>query len=258
MLNLLAIFSKDVRSYFFSMTAYTVITTFLVLSGFFFSSAVSYFSLYSFQLSTQPHLAAQGLNLTEAVISNLFFNFSVILLLMIPILTMRVLAEEQRQGTFELLLTYPISEFEVVLGKFFAALFVLAVMVIPTFIYLLLLKKVGGSFEWEVVVTGFLGIFLLGMAFLSFGVFASSLSDNQLISAVMTFGFLLFLWILAWLTEFLPPLAGRWVHELSLIRHIEDFFRGVIELKHVIFYILFTLFFLVLTVWRLETRRWVR
>ncbi len=258
MSNILSIFSKDTKSYFFSMIAYAVIATFLVLSGFFFSSAVSYFSFYSFQLSAQPYLSAQGLNLTEAVIGNLFFNFSVVLLLMIPILTMRTLAEEQKQGTFELLLTYPVNEFQVVLGKFLAAFFVFTVMIAPTFLYLLILRKVGGDFEWGVVLSGFLGQVLLGVAFISFGVFASSLSENQLISAVLTFGFLLLLWIIAWLAEFLPPDASRWINGFSLTRHAEDFFKGIIELKHLVFYLLFTIFFLFLTVWRLQTRKWVR
>lgn len=240
------------------MTAYSVITIFLILTGFFFSTAVSYFSFYSYQLSAQPYLAQQGLSLTEAVITNLFFNFSVILLLMIPLLTMRLIAEEQKQGTFELLLTFPVREAEVILGKFLAVLAVFGVMLIPVAGQLYLLYSVGGQFEWGVVASAFAGIFLLGTAFLAFGLFASSLSDNQLISAVITFGFLLLLWMIAWVAELLPPDATGWINELSLIRHAEGFFKGIVELKHIAFYLLFTGFFLTLTVWRVETRRWVR
>lgn len=258
MINTLAIFSKDVRSYFSSMTAYVVITVFLGLSGFFFSAAVSYFSFYSIQLSAQPYMAAQGLNLTEAVIGNLFFNFSVILLLMMPLLSMRVLSEEYRQGTYELLLTYPVSELEVVLGKFLAAYAVFAVMVCPVFFQLVLLKAVGGEFEWTVVGSAFLGLFLLGLAFLALGIFASSLTENQIVSAVITFGFLLFLWVIGWLAEFAPPGATVWFEEISLIRHAEDFFKGILQLKHIWFYLCFAFFFLCLTIWKLESRRWVK
>lgn len=258
MKNILTIFSREFKSYFCSMTAYSVITIFLILTGFFFSTAVSYFSFYSYQLSAQPYLAEQGLSLTEAIITNLFFNFSVILLLMIPLLTMRLIAEEQKQGTFELLLTFPVREAEVVLGKFLAVLAVFFVMLVPVAGQLSLLYAVGGQFEWGVVASAFGGILLLGTAFLSFGLFASSLSENQLISAVITFGFLLLLWMIAWVAELLPPGATGWVNELSLIRHAEGFFKGIVELKHLLFYLLFAVFFLTLTVWRVETRRWVR
>ena len=258
MSRLLAIFSKDLKSYFFSMTAYILVTFFLLLSGFFFSTALSYFSIYSFQLSAQPYLASQGLNLTEAVISNLFFNFAVVLLLMIPLLTMRSIAEEQKQGTYELLLTYPVHEWEVVLGKFLAALAVFLFMLCPTLIHIWILKGVGGVFEGGVVFAGFLGLVLLGMAFLAFGVFASALTESQIVSAVIAFGFLLLLWVVAWLADFLPAQAALWVNEFSMIRHAEDFFKGIVELKHVVYYLLFSCFSLLLSAWRLEGRRWVR
>ncbi len=258
MTNILAILSKDLRSYFFSVTAYVLITVFLLISGFFFSAAVSYFSFYSFQLSSQPSLASQGLNLTDAVISGLFFNLSVIFLLMMPVLTMRSIAEEQKEGTFELLLTYPVSESEVVVGKFLAALFVFLVMLTPAVIPLLILKWVGGVFEWGVVSSGFLGVALSGIAFLAFGLFASSLTENQIVSALIAFGFLLLLWVISWASDFLPTDLALWVNELSVTRHLEDFFKGIVELRHIFFYTLFTFFFLLLTIWRLETRRWVR
>lgn len=258
MSKVFAVFSKDLKSYFFSFTAYILITIFLVLSGFFFSTAMSYFSLYSYQASQQPYLKAEGLNLTDAVLGNLFFNICVILLLMIPILTMRTMAEEQKEGTLELLLTYPVSEMQIVLGKFLAACFMLGVMLLPMLVHLFLLRGIGGRFEWGVVIAGGAGLALLGMAFVAFGIFSSSLSENQIVSAVISFGFLLLLWMLAWVSQFLPGQYGSWVNELSLIRHAEDFFKGIVETKHVIFYVLFTGYFFYLAVWRLETRKWVR
>jgi ABC-2 type transport system permease protein len=252
-----SIFSREIRSYFFSMSAYVLATIFLLLSGYFFATAVTYYSLYSFQLSQQPGLAAQGLNLTEAVIGNLFFNFSVILLLMMPVLAMRTLAEEQKQGTLELLLTYPVNEWELVAAKFLSAFCVLLMMLTPLLVDLFLLQRVGGMFEWGVVFSGFLGLLLLAMAFIALGIFTSSLTENQVVSAAMSFGFLLLLWVIGWLSRFLPYRLGGWVDELSLLRHSEGFFKGLIQLKHVLFYALFTLFFLFLAVWRLETRKWV-
>ncbi|HNV85353.1 MAG TPA: ABC transporter permease [Candidatus Omnitrophota bacterium] len=258
MSRVFAIFSKDVKSYFFSITAYIVITIFLTLSGFFFSTAMSYFSLYSFQASSQPYLSTEGLNLTDAVLGNLFFNICVILLLMIPVLTMRLMAEEQKEGTLELLLTYPVNEKEVVLGKFLAAGFVFAVMLLPTMTHLFLLRWLGGTFEWGVVASGGIGLFLMGMAFISFGIFSSSLSENQIIGAVISFGFLLLLWMLAWVSQFVPPAFAGLAGEFSLIRHVEDFFKGIVEVKNIVYYLLFTFFFFLLTVWRLEARKWVR
>ena len=258
MSNIATLLAKDVKSHFSSMTAYVLMTIFLILSGFFFSSAVSYFSFYSFQLSSQPYLAQQGLNLTEAVVGNLFFNMSVILLLMMPIITMRTLAEEQKQGTFELLMTYPVKESEIVLGKFLSTFIVFIIMLLPTVAPLLLLKAVGGVFEWSVVATSYFGVVLLGAAFLALGIFASSLTENQIVSAVVTFGFLLILWMVSWLNEFLPPETSAWANDFSLIRHLDGVLKDVVDLKHVAYYGLFSVFFLFLTVWRLESRRWVR
>lgn len=258
MSRIFSICLKDIKSFFYSISGYTLITIFLLLAGFFFSTAVSYYSLYSFQLSSQPYLAQGGLNLTEAVVGNLFFNLSVIVLLVIPVLTMRVIADEQRQGTFELLMTYPVSEFEIVMGKFFAMLLVFTLMLLPILLHLFLLKMAGGIFEWRVALSCFLGLFLLGMAFLTLGIFASSLTDNQMVSALLAFAFLLLLWIASWVSEFLPPFFVVWVNEISAIRHLEDFFKGVIEVKHIFYYVFFAFFFLLVTKWRLESRKWVR
>jgi len=237
--------------------AYVLITIFLALAGFFFSTAISYFSFYSFQISNSG-MAEVGPNLTEVVVGNLFFNLSVILLLLMPILTMRSISDEYKQGTFELLLSYPVSEGQVILGKFFAALAVYAMMLIPVLLHLILLKYVGGTFEWPVVLAGFGGLLLMGMAFLSFGLFSSSLTENQIVSAAVSIGFLLLLWMLSWTSEFLPPMAAKWANEFSMVKHAEGFFRGIVELKHVAFYGLFAIFFLVMSVWRLETRKWLR
>lgn len=256
--KIFAIFFKDVRSYLYSIIAYAMITIFLGLSGFFFSTAMSYFSFYSMQASSQPYLQQQGLNLTETVISNLFFNISVILLLMMPILTMRLVAEEQKQGTLELLLSYSVNEFHVVFGKFLAAAAIYFLMISPMALHLYLLKWAGGQFEWGVVISAFVGLSVMGMAFLSFGVFASSLSENQIVSAVISFGFLLVLWMIGWVSSFLPAPLAVWADGFSLVRHAEDFFKGVIETKHFVYYFLFTAFFILLATWRLEARKWVR
>lgn len=258
--RILAIFGRDFKSYYFSFMAYIVITIFLLLAGFFFSTSMSYFSFYSFQAASQPYFAQQqgGLNLTEMVLSGLFFNISIVLLLLMPILTMRLIAEEYREGTLEILLTCPVKESEVIIGKFLAAFTVYLTMLLPTLIHIVLLKAVGGVFDNGVVFAAYLGLILLGGAFLAFGLFSSTLTENQIVSATLSVGFLLLFWMIAWVSDLLPGALGQALSALSLVGHIEDFFKGVIELRHVLYYLLFTAYFLTLAVWRLEQRKWVK
>jgi ABC-2 type transport system permease protein len=256
MRSLAAIFLKDLKAQFFSFIAYVVITMFLLICGFFFASAMSYFSLLSFQVAMNPYFQGQGLNLTETVLNSLFFNASVIMLLMIPVLTMRSFAEEEKTGTMELLFTYPVSEIPLVLGKFLACLTTFLLMIVPTLAYLVLVKMVGGVFEGSVVFSGYAGVVLLGCAFISLGIFCSSLTENQTVAAIVSFGFLLIFWVVGWATDFASPAVSRLIQELSLLSHFEAFPRGVVEIRHVVYYLFFVTFFLTLTVWKLERRRW--
>jgi ABC-2 type transport system permease protein len=189
MRNIWAVCKKEIKSYFTSPIAYVAITVFLVLVGFFFHSLIWWFNTQSMQMARNPYYHQQ-MNINQMVFSPLFHNISIILLLMIPLLTMRLLSEEKKINTDELLYTSPISINQIILGKYFASLFVLLVMLLLTGI-LSIFTFVHGNPEVEPILIGYLGLFLMGAAFMAVGIFFSSLTENQIVSAVLTFGALL-------------------------------------------------------------------
>ena len=183
------VYRKELYSLFASPIFYVVAFTFLVIAGYFFYSALAYFNLLSFQASQNPFMAKQ-MNLLEMVLRPFFMDLSIVMLLLSPLLTMRLYAEEKKTGTLELLFTYPISDSAAVLAKFVAVLSVFVVIIAGTLpgIFLLSLTTNPG---WKPILCGYTGLFLLGSAFLSLGIFTSSLTQNQIIAAVLSFGALL-------------------------------------------------------------------
>lgn len=254
MVNIFYIFKKELRAYFYSPIAYTVIVIFLVISGYFFSAIVGVYSLYSFQAMQRPGLAS-GLNITEGIINPLFGNMAVFILLIMPILTMRLFSEEKRMGTFELLMTYPIRDVEVVLGKFLAGISVFAVMLLLTFLYPVLIAWVGNP-EIKPFLSAYLGLFLMGSAFIALGVLISTLTENQIIAAVISFGTLLIFWVIGFSADNVGPTFGSILRHISIIEHFQNFARGLIDTKDVIYYLNFIIFFLFLTLRSLESNKW--
>jgi ABC-2 type transport system permease protein len=189
-----AVFQRELYAFFASPIFYVVGTIFLALCGYFFYTSVAYFSLISFQAAQNPFMGGQ-VNINEMVIKPLFEDMSIILLLIVPLLTMRLLAEEKKNGTIELLLTYPIRELAVLLGKYLATLFVILILLAATVIYIFLLSWFG-DLEWGPVLTGYGGLVLMAASFVSLGLFASALTQNQIIAAVVGFGALLMFWII--------------------------------------------------------------
>jgi ABC-2 type transport system permease protein len=253
-MNVLAIFKKEFRSYFTSPIAYVVLTIFALISGYFFYSLLAFFSLNSLQASFNPAFA-QSLNATEWIVRPLLRNIAVTMLLLMPAATMRLFAEEKKSGTIELLFTYPIRDWELVLGKFLAGLALYAGMLAVSLLDLMMLGFFA-RIEWGPVLTGYLGLLLLGMAFLGLGILASSLTENQIVAAVGAFGVLLLLWVIGWATESAGPTLGTLLSHLSIINHYDSFAKGVIESKDVVFYLNFTLLCLFLTLRSLESKRW--
>ena len=238
MLNMLAIVRKELRTYFASPVAYVVIAAFPFISGYLFAILV-----------TAPPGAA------EASMNIIFGNVAVILLLIAPALTMRLLAEEQRSGTIELLLTSPVQDWEVVVGKYLASLVLLLVPVAMTLVYPAVLLRFGDP-DTGPIIAGYLGLILFGAAFLAVGVLASSLTQNQVIAAVVAVAVLLALWLTnAFASVFQPPLNNI-LSYLSLIGHYGEFGRGVIDSKDVIYYLSVIVVALFLATRALETRRW--
>ncbi len=253
-MGILAIFKKEIRLYFSSPIAYVILTIFTLISGYFFYSIFAFFNLVSMQAAMNP-MMARDLNVTDGVLRPLFQNVSVIMLLLMPLLTMRLFAEEKRSGTIELLLTYPVRDGEVLLGKYAAALALFALMLGLTLLYPGMVTYFA-PMEPGPVLTGYLGLFLLGAAFLALGILASSLTENQVVAAVGTFGALLIFWVLGWTTDFAGPRLSAILAHLSVLDHFENFAKGVVDTRDVIYYLNFALLCLFLTLRSLESKRW--
>jgi ABC-2 type transport system permease protein len=200
-------------------------------------------------------MMARELNATDSVLRPLFSNISVILLLLMPLVTMRLFAEERRSGTIELLLSYPVRDGAVLLGKYLAALVVYGVMLAITLVYpgiVVYFTQVEGG----VLLTGYLGLLLMGATFLAVGVFASSLTENQIVASITTFGILLIFWVLGWSADYAGGGWGRVLTHVSLLEHFDSFAKGVLDTKDILYYLDFTIVALFLTLRSLEARRW--
>jgi ABC-2 type transport system permease protein len=249
-----AIFKKEMRLYFTSPVAWVVFTIFLLIAGYFFYSIFAFFTLASMQSAMNPQMG-RDLNVTDSVMRPLFSNISVILLLLMPLVTMRLFAEERRAGTIELLLTYPVRDGAVLAGKYLAALMLYAIMIGLTVLYPAIVVYFA-RLEWGPVLTGYLGLLLMGATFIAVGVFASSLTENQIVAAITTFGVLLIFWILGWSADYAGGTAGRVLQFLSILEHNDSFSKGVLDTKDILYYVNFTALALFLTLRSLEARRW--
>jgi len=254
MKNIWVLCKKEIKTYFMSPIAYVVIAVFLVLVGFFFHSLITWFNSQAMQLVRNPNYYQQ-LNINQMVYTPLFHNISIILLLVIPLLTMRLLAEEKKIKTDELLYTSPISINQIILGKYFASLFVLAVMLLLTGIYSLFTFSYGNP-ELIPLLCGYLGLFLMGMAFMAIGLFYSSITENQIVAAVLTFGTLLLFWILNWAAFSASGLWKDVLNYLSFFQHFSDITRGILDTTDIVYYLSISFFGLFLSHSVIQSRRW--
>ena len=236
MKNTLAIAWKETRTYFASPMAYIIMAVYTALAAYYFVDSIS------------------GV-LPEATIRGYVFPSILIFTLLSPIITMRLLAEEQKLGTLELLMTSPVRDYEIVLGKFLASMASLISLLVPT-IYLVLLLMWFATPDTGPILSGYLGLIFFGMATLSVGLFASSLSGNQIVAAVVAMGILLFLSIIDLASSYVSGVFIEVVLQISITTHLEGFARGVIDTHDLAFYVIFTTFMLFLTVRSLESRRW--
>jgi ABC-2 type transport system permease protein len=236
MRNTTTIALREFKSYLASPTAYVVTGIFLLLTGFLFSiSPATYF---------------------ETSIKGLWeFWGTLVLLLLASVLTMRLLAEEKKMGTLELLLTAPVRDSEVVMGKFLGSLGILTIMLALTFYYPILLMWFGDP-DMGPILTGYLGLFLLGGASLAVGLFASSLTSNQLVAAMVAGGIIFALWFVGLAAGLLPEAMGEVISYLSLYHHFSSFMRGIIDTRGIIYYLSITVLFLYLAIRSIESGRW--
>jgi len=250
----LPVFKKEMQLFFGSPVAYVVFTFFLLISGWFFSQIFLYYSDISMRSFMQPGMA-QSLNITDSVMRPLFTNMSVVLLFFMPMLTMRLFAEEKKSGTMELLLTYPVRDGEVLAGKFLAAGALYVILLGLTLVYPGLIAYFT-RIEWGPILTGYLGLVLAGATFLAVGVLISSLTENQIVAGFGTFGVLLGLWIIGWGAEFAGGSLRAVLQYLSITEHMDTFSRGLIDTKDLVYYLSAIALALFLTLRSLDSKRW--
>jgi ABC-2 type transport system permease protein len=256
MQGMYAVYRKEMGNYFVSPVAYVVVGIFLLICAMFFnfyvSAVVQNFAMQAAEGMNQP------MDMPGEVLRAFFGLLSTLILFLTPMLTMSVYAEERKRGTMELLMTSPITETQIVLGKFFAALTLFFTMLVPT------LAAVGFLYftsdphpSIKIILVGYLGALLLGGCLIALGTFVSSLTENQLIAAVITFAAFLIVWII----DQIGPSTGnisQVLQYLSVIRHYEDFARGVVDTSTLIYYVSFMALFIFLTVRSVDSIRWRR
>lgn len=224
-----AIIKKEVKTYFLSPIGYIFIGLFLAMCSVFFYIDIIAYGSVNFEY--------------------LFYSASTILTFIVPILTMRMFSEERKNGTEQILFTTPRNMTTIVLGKFIAATIVMLIAEICTFMYYIIISFFGTPHFLTAVVT-VLGFLLLSMAYISFGMFASSITENQIIAAVITIGFFIITWFL--------PNINQALSGLSLITMFDKFPNGLIAVKEIAIFISFTILCVLLTIIVLQRRKKVK
>jgi ABC-2 type transport system permease protein len=242
-MKFLVVCRRELRSFFTSYIAYILLAVFLLLSGYFFYSDLIFFILFG------------GYVLPTGLWQFVFLDMRLCLLLVLPLMTMRLFAEEKKLGTIELLWTYPVRDGDIVIGKFLACWIFFLVLLLLTAANPIIFYRFY-AFDVAPILAAYLGIFLLGTAFIACGLFVSSLSENQVISAMATYGILVFFWFLTWNEEAASQRLLGVLLRLSLFDRFYNFSRGVIDTRDVAFFLLFTGFFLFLTWESLSVRKW--
>lgn len=258
MRNYLAIMNRELKSYFSSPIAYVVTGLFLLISGIFFYLLVTNFVQMCMRADMQAQyyrMAMPKLNVNMMAIRPLLHNMSLFALFFLPLVTMRLYSDEKKSGTIELLLTSPVTNTQSILGKFSAAAILYLIMLLLTGLYMILLF-IFGKPELGQILTGYLGLYLLGLCYISFGVFFSTLTDNQIIAAVSTITFILVFWAIGWVSGMVNPSWGSILSHFSLIEHFDDFGKGVFDTKHLVFYVSFITMGLFLSFVSIESAKW--
>jgi len=253
MRNVLVIWRKELRSYFASPIAYLLLTMFALIFGYFFWSSLGEFVYVG--MESQMRGQMMPMNLNEMLIRPLLFNTGVVGLFFIPMITMRLFAEEKRSGTIELLATSPIRDSEIILGKWLAAVSLYACILLVTAVNFGFLFRYGKP-DWKPLLIGYLGLLLQAGALLAIGTFISTLTKNQIIAGAATFGVCLLLWIVGWVAGFETSTWAQVLAYMSIITHFESFAKGVLDSKDAIFYVTVIFLGLFFTARSMESLRW--
>jgi ABC-2 type transport system permease protein len=251
MRNVLAIAGKELRSYFSLPIGYVIIGLFALLFAWFYNAYLDWF------LETSQEMMGPGRtpNVNQQVIAGLLQNSAVIILFVMPMITMRTYSEEKRSGTIELLLTSPLTDIEIILGKFLGAMGLFAAMLAVTLIPIGVLFFFGNP-EWRPIAAGYLGLLLMGGCFVAVGLLISSFTKNQIVAGVGTFVVFLLLWVIDWPARSAGPTMRAILEYLSITQHFGDFARGIIDTKHVVYYLSVITFGLFLTAKSVDSERW--
>jgi ABC-2 type transport system permease protein len=253
MRNILAIAERELRAYFALPIAYAVIGLFGLVFGLMFSVFLHMFVLQGMQMGQMG--MGGPVNVNQSMIRPLIFQIAIVILFVLPMITMRTYSEEKRSGTIELLLTSPLSDLQIILGKFLGAMALYALMLLVTVPTVTLLFWYGDP-DWKPVVTAYLGLLLVGGSFISYGLFISSLTKNQIVAGVLTFCTLLMLLLVSWVQDFVPAWAQPIVSALVIFEHFEDFAKGVLDTKQLVYYASVITFGLFLTAKSVDSERW--
>lgn len=249
------IYRRELKSYLTSPAVYVCVAMFFFLSGLIFYGILTDFSRASGDAEYRRELNLEQVNFTVLVVKQLFFAINFLLIFIVPIFTMRLLAEEKKTGTFELLKSLPFTDWNIVTAKFLSAYTLVAGMLIASGYYILVMMRFGAP-ELPVVGVALLGGLLAAAAYTAIGVFASALTENQIVAAIVAFVALLGFFLIG---EVVPPSSGGWgklLELLSMRYHTDQFARGLIRLEDVAYFLLLVLVFLFLTCRVLEIRRW--
>jgi len=251
--NVWIICRKELRSYFASPIAYGLMAFFAAIAGYFFYVATAIFVTRG--MESQMMGRGVPMDVNEWVIRPVLMNVSVIGLFMIPMITMRLFAEEKRSGTIELLATSPVRDAEIILGKWFAALILYACILGISFLNLGMLFLYGKP-DWRPILVGYLGLLLQGGCLLAIGTFISTTTRNQIIAGTATFAACLLLWVFDWISSYETAAWAKVMSYLSVVTHFEPFSKGVLDTKDVVFYVSVIFFGLFLTARSMESLRW--
>jgi ABC-2 type transport system permease protein len=244
---------KELGSYFVSPIAYILLTMFGVIFSFFFWNELFYFVIEGMEMQMRGQ--SSPMNLNEQVIRPLLSNVSVLGLFFIPLITMRLFAEEKRTGTIELLVTSPVRDLEVIVGKWLAAVILYSCLLLFTALNFAFLFKYGNP-DWKPVAVGYLGMLLQAGALLAIGTFISTLTRNQIIAGAVTFGVCLLLWVLQWVSGYDSAPWARVLAYVSVFTHFESFGRGVLDSRDAVFYLTVIFLGLFFTARSMESLWW--
>lgn len=256
MIKALFLARKDISSYFHSWTGVLVYALFIVMTGVFFFMLLSGYQRLSMEVARGLVSKTDHVSVTQFIFGSFFMHLGTLFVLLVPILSMRAFSEEHKHQTLELLFTYPLSDYDIVAGKFAGLVWFLFLLIVPSAGYVGFLHWAGVSLDWGMIISGYTGLFILGISYLSLGLFVSTLTDNPVVTAMITFGALALLNGADWIGLSLEGVLGRIIYFCSPLAHFRDFTLGVIDLSHILYFVFFCLYFLFLTLRVVESRNW--